>query len=359
MKTGLLLLGGLTFLVGTSAAGTVDLYGLSPKDASKILKQYSKVIAELEPVVLKETTKQAPDTDLNESLKEAVTKKYNLLQEITKKNGFLFVDFQTIFYPNDNSYSTTIEIVDKQHPERMKFVNAMPFRNAKEDIPENKSGYKPDLIDTMTKYHFTSMKMLMTHQITSKAKCPVYHCTVGFEDRELKPYLTVFNNGVIKNKKLIIETLRHDKSSQRRASAALLIGHFKDPLEIISLLSPSVTDKDEGVRNNAMRVIGATMDKAKLHKIDVTPFLNALDSPYVTDRNKALWVLTNAVDNAVSKKIILQKGGDKLLAILQLQQPNNHDFAYIILKKISGKDFGSTNVAAWKLWVESAKRQLV
>ena len=358
MKTGFLLLGGLTFFVGASVADTVDVYGLSPKDANKLLKQYSKVVGELETEVLKETQKQAPDKDLNDSLKEAMRKKYNLLNEITKKNGYLFVDFQTIFYPDD-TYSTTIEIVDKQHPERMKFVNAMPLRNSKENIPEKKSNYKPDLIDAMTKYHFTSMKMFMTHQVGPKVKCPVYHCTFGFEHPKLKPYLTVFNNGVIKDKKLIIETLRHDKSSERRASAAFLVGHFKDPLEIVSILSPSVTDNDEGVRNNVMRVIGSTMDKAKLHNIDVTPFLSALDSPYVTDRNKALWVLTSAVENSASKKIVLQKGGDKLLALLELQQPNNHDFAYIILKKISGKDFGSNNVPAWKAWVDKARRELV
>lgn len=359
MKTGLLLIGGLTFFVGASAANTVDVYGLSPKDANKILKQYSKAVAEIETVFTKESTKQAPGKNINESFKEVATKKYNLLQEITRKNGFLFVDFQTIFYPTDDSYSTTIEIVDKQHPERMNFVNAMPFRYVNEDALEKKNAHKPDLIDAMTKYHFTSMKMLMNHQISPKVNCPVYHCTLGFEHLKLKPYLTVFNNGVIKDKKLVIETLRHDKSSDRRASAALLVGHFKDPLQIVSLLLPSVTDKDEGVRNNAMRVIGATMEKAKLNKIDVMPFLNALDSPYVTDRNKSLCVLTSIVDNPVSRNIVIQKGGDKLLAILQLQQPNNHDFAYIILKKISGKDFGATNVTAWKAWIESAKRQLV
>jgi hypothetical protein len=352
-----LLLGGLAFYVGAGVADTVDVYGLSAKDANKLLKQYSKVVGELETQVLKEIKTQAPDKDLNASLKAAVEKKYNLLNEITQKNGYLFVDFQTTLYPND-TYSTTIEIIDKQHPERLKFVNAMPMRSPKEDIPEKKSGYKPDLIDAMTKYHVTSMHMLMAHQVSPKAKCPVYHCTVAFDHPKLKPYLALFNNGAIKDKKLIIETLRHDKSSERRASAAFLVGHFKDPHDILSILSPSVTDKDDGVRNNVMRVIGAVMDKEKIRKIEVTPFLNALDSPYVTDRNKALWILKSAVDHPASKKIILQQGGDKLLALLELKQPNNHDLAYIILKKISGKDFGSNNVLAWRAWVEAARRGL-
>ena len=136
------------------------------------------------------------------------------------------------------------------------------------------------------------------------------------------------------------------------------MGHFKNPREIISVLSSHVDDQNDGVRNNVMRVIGETVDRAKLKEIDITPFLNALDSPYTTDRNKALLVLSAAVNTASSKKLALQKGGDKLLAILRLQQPNNHDTAYIILKKISGKDFGSTNVAAWEKWVASARASL-
>ena len=108
-----------------------------------------------------------------------------------------------------------------------------------------------------------------------------------------------------------------------------------------------------------MRAIGATMVKDKISEIDVTPFLDALDSPYTTDRNKALYVLFSAATSETSKRLILQKGGDKLLALVQLKQPNNHDWAYQILKKISGKDFGATNVVAWTAWVYSAKNKSI
>ncbi|WP_019217962.1 hypothetical protein [Legionella tunisiensis] len=79
-----------------------------------------------------------------------------------------------------------------------------------------------------------------------------------------------------------------------------------------------------------------------------------MTSPKTTDRNKALSVLAKAAESRDDKNYY-SKGGDKLLAILKLKQPNNHEIAYIILKKISGKNFGENNIDAWKKWLESAQ----
>lgn len=208
----------------------------------------------------------------------------------------------------------------------------------------------------MIKYDRIGLALMMNNKIKQlAAPCPVYHCAMGFEHPKLKPYLKVFNDGAIKEKAMILETLNHDLDPARRAAAAFLVGHFRDPHEIISVLSPHISDKDEEVRNNVMRVIGATMAKAKIIDIDVSPFLNALDSPSTTDRNKALYVLFNAADSKAAKQVILQKGGKQLVALTRLKQPNNHDWAYLILKKISGKDFGATNSAGWAAWVSSSK----
>ncbi|WP_332248013.1 HEAT repeat domain-containing protein [Legionella tunisiensis] len=70
----------------------------------------------------------------------------------------------------------------------------------------------------------------------------------------------------------MIDTLNNDPDPSRRAAAAFLMGHFKDPNEIISLLMVHVNDRDSGVRNNVMRVIAATMFKANIAPIDVVPF---------------------------------------------------------------------------------------
>ena len=353
MLKALLLMASLTVSTTISAA---DFYGIDQQEANNIIKKHGKEIADFEYDLQKESKHITFDESNSKSADMLSKKRLDIIDKITKENGYLFVDLQTVFYPKDNTNTlfTTIEIIDQQHPERLRFLNTAP-----NDIPvEKKKKHHGDLIDAMMKYNTTGLELILQHKISSTLPpCPVYHCIAGFEHPKLKPYLALFNQGVINKKKLIIDTLSLDPNPERRAAAALLIGHFHDPHEIVSILSLHIADKNEGVRNNVMRVLGATMAKAKISEIDVTPFLDALDSPYTTDRNKALYVLLNATKSKASRNLVLQKGSDKLLALIRLQQPNNHDWAYLILKQISGKDFGSTNLTAWKKWVASAKNQ--
>ncbi|MFA5960575.1 MAG: hypothetical protein WC785_08655 [Tatlockia sp.] len=60
-----------------------------------------------------------------------------------------------------------------------------------------------------------------------------------------------------------------------------------------------------------------------------------------------------------SRMLIIHKGKKNLLALLQLKQPNNHDWAYLLLKKISGKNYGAYNLSAWEKWfAEGNKSEL-
>jgi len=94
---------------------------------------------------------------------------------------------------------------------------------------------------------------------------------------------------------------------------------------------------------------------AKITDVDATPFLDLLASPSVTDRNKALYVLFAVSQSPEGKKQLIQQGGDRLLAILQLKQLNNHGIAYLILKQLSGRDLGEHNISAWRAWLNEAQ----
>ena len=181
--------------------------------------------------------------------------------------------------------------------------------------------------------------------------CPVYHCALGFDAPELKPYLTVFNEGAILQRELILKTLKQDRDPQRRESAAMLVGHFENPRDIIQVMSAYIQDPNNGVRNNAMRVTAATMEKAKIYDVNLTPILEMLDSPVDTDRNKALYVLSVAVKDKANHAVILEKGAQHIIEMLALKQLNNHDIAHLVLKKISGKDLGAHNIVGWQRWL--------
>ena len=335
---------GLSVSIGVSAA---DIYGLNERDTQTIMKKYEKVITEFDKAIQKVNLKENSDA----LQREVSEKKRAIMETLTKDNGYLFVDVAPIYYPEDNRFYTTIEIVDKYHPKRLQFIS----QEATQPTASGNRTHPPDLIESMIRYNETSVDLMMHDQIKIIPPCPVYHCTLGFEDPTLKPYLSIFNNGATQERSMILEALRSDPDPERRAAAAFLVGHFNDPHDIISILSSYVEDKDEKVRNNSMRVIGATIGKAKIRDIDIRPFLNVLDSPISSDRNKALMVLRNVAESHATHHLILQEAGHTLLNLIRLKQPNNHDWAYQILKKVSGRDFGPTNIAAWKAWVAASR----
>lgn len=345
----------LAFSVPLSAKTIVDSYGLDDKTSADIVRKYGKEVSHVESLMV-DALKKSTQDQKNLNINDLITKRTALIETIKKTYGLVYVDFGTTIYPDTQSAYTTIEGVTEQQKQRLRFIVAK--RPMVELVVNEKN--KKDVVDDMIIYEDIALPLILKNEVGHKNQpCPVYHCISGFDDARLKPYLNRFNTGVIKEKKRILTTLSNKKShSRRRVAAVYLMGHFQDPHEILKTLLHYVNDPDANVRNAAMRVIGRTMQKANITDMDVTPFLESLDSPILTDRNKALYVLFSASESMPVKKQILEKGKDHLLALLKLKQPNNHEFAYLILKKISGKDFGETNIAAWERW-RSSERQAV
>ena len=348
MKLRVILLGA-ALSVPAHAADITDVYGAEGKEAAKVVKKYAKRATEIEVSRLSEgMLKTNPDYKVIEHLE---LEKMALLKSIMREGGFAYAAVEMITYPNDTNHYVTIDVVKKNEQRRLRFVSPI-FKGEK--YPE-----RHDIIEKMQDFTRVQLQLMLRTNIQPGGECPVYHCVSTFDNPKLKPYLFLFNKGAIQEKQLILDTLKQDANPQRRAAAAFLVGHFKDPQEIISVLSKYVEDKDEVVRNNVMRVIGATMLKSHINTVDAAPFLELLDSPSVTDRNKSLFVLYSIADSQAGKQFMLREGRQRLLAVLKLKQPNNHDFAYRIIKKLSGQDFGEYNIAAWNAWWINAQKNRV
>lgn len=346
-------LAGILVSTTINAKAIIDVYGVSPKEAQAIIHQHGKELVKIYSSVAKynQGEKNHPSEDVMNKLR---VRRDNIREAIKKQYGYLFVDFQMVLYPDTHSFATTIEIVDKDHPERMRFVQAMP--SIKQDSPRKMT--KKDVIDDMEEYQKKSTRMVLDKQISGEmTSCPVYHCTVSFDHPILKPYLKEFNEAAHDKKAFILDTLYHDKLADRRAAAAYLVGHFKDPQEIVVSLVPAVKDRDDGVRNNALRVLSTTLAKWNAPNLDLKPFIELLDSPYTSDRNKALIVLLNAATSKKAQEEIIQSAGEKLLVILRLKQPDNYLAAHNLLKKLSGKEYGARNYRAWSRWVRMENQQ--
>ena len=255
----------LSFIVGCLLTSNImarpivgiDVYGVDAKQAQEIKTRYGKQVRNIEFAI---------DSSIESSIQKALASKtldlnnikpmhgYNqlqkdrqaLLDQIKREQNLLSVEAATIFYMPENIAYTTIEVVTQAHPELLRYITTQSR--------VRKAHMLPDLVDKRNEFDKIAMMLYTEGKLEGKDEdkkyCPVYHCTFNFENPRLKSYLTLFNQGVKKEKTLILNTLKKDSDPERRAAAVFLLGHLNNPHEIISLLIPYVQDRDQGVRNN-------------------------------------------------------------------------------------------------------------
>jgi hypothetical protein len=269
---------------------------------------------------------------------------------IQAMGNFASVGISPVTYFDKGKYCyVTIDIVDeKDSQRRMAFLPA-PSRHFKD----------PDgLLAAWREYEETVFELMDKGELpTNKVPCPAFHCVGGFEHPRLKKYEEIFKSRVPKNKETLKAILRGDEQDTHRADAAFLLAHITDPRELIEAILPSIKDPNATVRNNVMRVLSQVAEERRYVAIPLDPLLQALDFPGTTDRNKSLATIDALASRPDNKNILVREAGPKLIEILKLLQPNNHDFAYAILKKISGKDFGERNYEAWGQWFHSQTKK--
>ena len=191
--------------------------------------------------------------------------------------------------------------------------------------------------------------------------CPAFHCLLNHQHPALKDKSKELAKRASSQFGQLVKVLRTDRNSNKRAAAAFLIAYDKDGNKVVESLLPSVRDSSSIVRNNAMRVLAEIALRHQDVHIPLDPILQAINFPDTTDRNKAAAIIDRLLQRADSKKLhrrIINQAGEIVLAMLRLKQPNNHDYAYFILKRLSGKDFGEWNHLAWARWLAEERVKL-
>jgi hypothetical protein len=92
--------------------------------------------------------------------------------------------------------------------------------------------------------------------------------------------------------------LQNSYDAEQRAAAAWIIGYAPDKQLVIDDLLYATRDPDDGVRNNAMRALGAITVLARRRpelgiRVSPAPFIEFLNSISLSDRNKALAILVS------------------------------------------------------------------
>ena len=311
----------------------IDVFGTTQVTAEQVLQRFGDDIKSLV---------RAMSTHDDQKFGDLYSKVTGGIQAM---GNFASVGISPVTYFDKGKYCyVTIDIVDeKDRQRRMAFLPAP-------------SGHFKDhdgLLAAWREYEETVFELMDKGELpTNKVPCPAFHCIGGFEHPRLKKYEEIFKSKVPKNKETLKAILRGDEEYTHRGDAAFLLAHIIDPRELIEAILPSIKDSNATVRNNVMRVLSQVAEERRDVAIPLDPLLRALDFPATTDRNKSLATIDALASRPEPKRILIREAGPKLIEILKLLQPNNHDYAYSILKKISGKDFGERKYDAWHTWLD-------
>lgn len=325
------------FCQAHSSECLVDVYGTEMVSAKWICETFETEIKNLIVQIKKDDF--ANIYELNDEERDP---REVIINQLKKNDRFEYVNLAPIIY-SDHSIYITVDIVEKESKRLSLFLPQPIMTISSID----------GLLNAWNEYERTGGRLaLISKDFKGFKKCPAYHCLFGFEDPKLEKYGVMFAQQVPSVKNELIQVLRFDKDPYKRASAAYLLAHIENAHELSCILAPQIYDSDPHVRNSVLRVLGSLLSTEMIDDFPKEAIIEALNFPNLTDRNKALYVLSNIALNIKNHQYILQEAGVYLIVNLKMKQPNLHSFAYSILKLISGKNFNEHDYAAWERWLE-------
>lgn len=272
--------------------------------------------------------------------------KQALEQRVKERGGFAFVEFSVVQYfrPGQPSW-LTVDVVEPQDAARRIAFASAPS----ETLPD------PDgLLERYRKYEELGFELLRGGERLDDeaAKRETFHSVFGFAHEKLAPFRTPLVEGARRHVDELVAILHRDRDRQHRAFAAFLLAFTTDGARLVRELTPACKDADSLVRNNALRVFAETASHHPEVELPLDVVLDCLEFPTTTDRNKAAAILDSLAKRPELRPQMVQRAGPTLVAMLALSQPNNHDYAFSILKTLSGESFDEHDLVTWRRWIE-------
>lgn len=324
-----------------------DIYGVDVAIQNQIISCCSNDINEYLHKVQMINSSTSAATE--KSLMEKDRTEKQLLTKINKLGHFYISKISTIYYPDNKQVYSTLDLVQASDTIRQPYTS---IKRVKREIKQDQ-GLK-DLFLVWNQYNETNIELIHKNNVDLKSKsCPVIHCTWGFDKHELKVVLPKLKSGVTRYKTRLIDIIKYSNNDSDREKAIFILAHDENYHELAKLLINYTNDPDDIVRNNSMRVLGAILSKHVIQGFDIHRILLALNYPYVTDRNKAAYILWDIVrQDKATHQVVIKDSGVTLINLLKLKQPNNHELAYLILKEISHQNYSEYDYQSWQNWLD-------
>jgi hypothetical protein len=261
---------------------------------------------------------------------------------------FAFVELYCGQYANSAGRSAflTFDLVDAADARAR-----LPFHAA----PVGRFSDPGGLLEAWKRYDATGIKQSAQGYIDDDAhpRCPGFYCRWGAPTKELAGLQDKLAAGAEPNKAALSVIAGADSDPRNRAAALYALSYAKDGADLAKLMLLSLDDPAPEPRAAALDVLS---DLALYHKdiaIDLGRVAPVLDYPTVSDRAKAAALLLAKAQDPSARPALLSQAVPRLLPLLKLFQPSNHDPAFTILTMLSGESYDGRDYASWEKWIET------
>jgi hypothetical protein len=328
---------GIGLLMSKVFAGEIDVYGVDSDLSAKIIKKYGVKLASLEENRLRSFFKHQKTTQMQAQISKCI-------RDIQHEFFLPSIKVDTVYYPDSNQFFTTIDCCVFNKDDKAIFEN----------YP---SHHQMDIVDRMHFFIKKAGSFVVSHpQYANHLNCRDFQCITP-ELPEFDTDLNYFRKMVPQSKLLIENTIFHDLNLERRRSAIFLLAYYQDPNEISKILVKLLSDKSYFIRHDALRVYGELYAKSLNLSVPIQKVLPSIHACDVAERNKAL-ILVNEMAKHPQYHEAIKREVWQLIRLLQLKQPNNHLFAYDILKKISHKNYDASDLKSWQFWAKGLESKV-
>lgn len=313
----------------------IDVFGVPPAVGDRLLARHGGDLRRLGEAMMRGQSDPAREP---------------LLARVGETGDLVYVEPALVGYFEDDGmkYFMTLDVVQRADaPRRLAFT----------PVPREELADPDGLIAAWQTYEATVLEMMSRGELSPRrVACSAFHCLGDQGHEALAVRVQAFVAGVPDNFEELSTVLRDERREDHRAAAAYLLAYASDGHEVVRRLLPAIRDESAFVRNSVMRVLADIAFHHPEIEIPLSPVLDALEFPSTTDRNKAAAIIDGLLQRPGAeglRRSVIERAGPTLVAMLRLRQPNNHDFAYSILKAVSRTDFGERNYDAWTTWLEA------
>lgn len=265
----------------------------------------------------------------------------NIAREVLKMPGVAWADLEmTEFYTSsDHAFYAVFDIVDESDASRLAFT---PLPRAHLPDPDGLLKAWRDFMlrgDILTKRGELSI---------DRPNCPSYYCIYGGTP-ELDAAHQKFVAGVASQGEALRRILAADSDGEKRSDALFVLSYSTAARDLVALCQDSLADSDSRVRGAALQILADIANHHNEVPIGLDRVLPRLDDPASAVRGKAMGLLIPLAERE-SYRSVLALSAPRLVALLQLAQPESSDLAYTLLRLLSKRTYTKNDIASWTAW---------